>query len=125
MELFVVDGIDFTEHIKVPSYKVNRTPVYEEWEDGNYLKHREITRTRVSGSFTVLFDDVLDFDQFVLTIESLIENSDTGAIPMTVYINNKVITAEINAFIKYTPANEKPIYGIEKVSGFEVSIEEQ
>ena len=125
MQLFVVNGLDFTQHIKVPSYKVNRNEVYEEWEDSNYLKHREITRNRVSGSFTVLYDDVAELDTFFDTINNLKASSTTGAIEMTVYLNNYHTVATINAFIKYTPSNEKPIFGVEKISGFEVSIEEQ
>lgn len=125
MELFVVNGIDFTQHIKVPSYKVNRDDVYEEWEDSNYITHREITRGKVSGSFTMLFDDATELEDFYDTIETEREASDCGTVDMTVYLNKQHTTAQITAFITYTPSNEKPFYGVEKVSGFEVTIKEQ
>lgn len=125
MNLLVINGSDFTKHIKVPSYKVNKTQQYEEWEDANYLKHREITRTKVSGSFTLIYDDISELDGFFDTVETLIAASSTGAIQMTVYLNNLHTTATINAFIKYTPANERPMIYRGDLSSFEVTIEEQ
>lgn len=125
MQLFVVDNKDFTMHIKVPSYKVNDEDIYEEWEDSDYNTHRDITRTRVSGDFTLLYDDVDELDDFFDTINTLKESSDNGAIEMTVYCNNTHSVKTITAFIKYEPANEKPFFGKEKVSGFSVTIKEQ
>lgn len=125
MELFVVNNLDFTQHIKVPSYKVNREDVYEEWEDSNYSTHREVTRKRVSGSFTLIYDDITELDTFFDTIEVEKTVSGDGSVPMTVYLNKQHETADIIAFINYTPANEKPIFGVEKVNGFEVTIKEK
>lgn len=125
MELFVVDNKDFTHHITVPSYKVNEDSEYEEWKDANYKKHREITRGKVSGSFKLLYDVVEELDEFFDTINALKEESDDGSIEMTVYLNNKHTTKTVNAFIKYTPSNEKPFFQREKVSGFDVTIEER
>lgn len=125
MQLFVVANKDFTRHIKVPSYKVNDDDVYEEWEDSNYNTRREVTRTRVSGDFTLLYDDIYELDDFFDTINTLKANSDSGAIEMTVYCNNTHSVKTVTAFIKYEPANEKPLFSREKVSGFSVTIKEQ
>lgn len=125
MNLVEIGGKNFTQHIKVPSYKVNRAEEYEEWKDANYRKHREIVRTKVSGNFTMLYDVIAELDEFFDTIETLKAASDTGAIEMTVYLNNLHTVDTITAFIKYTPANERPLLGKEKVSGFDVTIEEQ
>ena len=125
MQLFVVDEKDFTHHITVPSYKVNDDEVYEKWTDANYSDHREITRHKVSGSFKVLYDVIEELDDFFDTIEDLKAESDDGSIEMTVYLNNKHTTKTITGFISYTPANEKPFFQREKVSGFEVKIEER
>lgn len=124
MNLFVVSNKDFTQHIKVPSYKVNRSEDYEEWKDVNKVRHREITRTKVSGSFTLIYDDVTELDDFFDTIEAAKALHPSGAVEMTVYLNNLHTVDTITATIKYTPANERPYFGREKVSGFEVSIEE-
>ena len=112
MNLLVINGTDYTQHIKVPSYKVNREYQYKEWEDASYGTHREITRTKISGSFTLLYDDISELDNFFTAVETLQAASDTGAIDMTVYVNNLHSVANITAFIKYTPANERPtIFG--------------
>ena len=125
MNLVVIDGKDYTQHVKVPSYKINKTYSYKEWEDGNYKKHREITRTKVSGSFTLIYDEISDLDDFFDTVESLQAASDTGAIQMTLYLNNLHTVETVTAFIKYTPANERPLMYVGDLSSFEVTIEEQ
>lgn len=125
MQLFVVDGKDFTHHITVPSYKVNEEQEYEKWTDADYKQHREITRKKISGSFKVLYDVIEELDDFFDTIENLKTESDDGSIEMSVYINNLHMVKVITGFISYTPANEKPFFQKEKVSGFEVKIEER
>lgn len=124
MNLLVISGKDFTHHIKVPSYKVNKNEVAEEWKDANSVRHREIKRHKVSGSFTLLYDDIAELDDFFDTVEAAKLLNASAAVEMTVYLNNKHTTETITATVKYTPANEKPYFGREKLSGFEVSIEE-
>ena len=125
MNLFVIGNEDFTHHIKVPSYKVNKDPVYKEWTNLNDVKRRDISRYKISGSFTLIYDDITELDHFFDTINTAKELSSDDSVEMTVYVNNIHTTATITAFIKYTPANEKPLFGREAVSGFEVTIEEK
>ena len=124
MELLIIGGKDFTKHIKVPSYKVNKEPVYEEWEDANYLKHREVTRHRIKGDFTMLFDEIDDLNEFYTTVNTLREQYTSEIIPVTVYVNNYNIQAVINTALEFTPANEKPYFGRQNISGFTVKVEE-
>ena len=126
MQLFVVGGKDFTNHITVPSYKINKEPVYETWTDANYVDHQEVTRTRISGSFKLLYDDVSELDEFFDTIDAAKAASDDGnTVTATLYLNNKHTTETAAVRVNYTPANEKPNFGVEKVSGFEVTIKER
>jgi len=125
MNLLVIGNEDFTQHIKVPSYKVNREPVYQEWSNLNYKTRRDISRTRIEGNFTLLYDDPSELDHFFDTVNAAKALSGDESITMTVYVNNLHTTATIVAFIKYTPANEKPLFGREQVSGFEVTIKEK
>lgn len=124
MDLFVVSNKNFTQHIKMSSYKVNRVDDYEEWKDANRVKHREVTRTKVSGSFTLLYDDAAELDDFFDTIEAARASHPSKALEMTVYLNNFHTTATITGTIKYTPVNDRPYFGKKKTNGFEVSIEE-
>lgn len=125
MQLFVVNNKDFTHHITVPSYKVNKNQSYEEWTDSNYVTHREITRTKVSGNFKLLYDEIVELDEFFDTIEALKAASDDGSIEATVYLNNLHTTETVHVFVSYSPSNEKPFFQKQKVSGFEVTIEER
>ena len=125
MQLFVVNNKDFTHHITVPSYKVNKNQTYEEWTDSNYVTHREITRTKVSGNFKLLYDEIVELDEFFDTIEALKAASDDGSIEATVYLNNLHTTETVHVFVSYSPSNEKPFFQRQKVSGFEVTIEER
>ena len=127
MELVVIDGTDFTSNITVPSYKVNKEEVYEEWTDANYTKHREITRYKISGSFKLYFETVADQNAFFDTVETMKASSNDGSITANLYLNNlHTVQTGVHVFIKYTPSNENPhINGAGKISGFEVTIEER
>lgn len=125
MDLLVIGGINFTQHIKVPSYKVNKTEVFKEWENLNHVKRKDFERYKVMGSFTLLYDNETELNQFLDTVKNLKAQSRDSSIPITVYLNDQHTTATITAYVKYTLANEKPYFGRSKVSGFEVSIEEK
>ena len=125
MQLFVVGGKDFTNHITVPSYKVNKEPVTETWTDANYVDHSEVIRTRISGNFKLLYDDVSELDEFFDTIEAAKAASDDGTVTATLYLNNKHTVETAVVKVSYSPANEKPNFGREKLSGFEVTIKER
>lgn len=127
MQLVVIDDLDLTSNITVPSYKVNKEQQYDEWTDGNYRKHREITRTKISGSFKLYFETVAQQDEFYDAIETMKASSDDGSVEMDLYLNNlHTVETGVHCFVKYTPANENPrINGDGKISGFEVQIEER
>ena len=125
MNLLVIANHNFTQHIKVPSWKVNKEPKYEEWTDANYLTHREITRYQVNGTFTLVYDDISDFWEFFDLVESIKASNPLGVVAMRVYLNNTGTTETINAFITYTLPNEKPHMNIGQLAEFEVTIKEQ
>lgn len=125
MELLIINNIDFTKHIKVPTWKINKELVYEEWEDSNYLKHREVTRQQIKGDFTLLFDEIDDLNRFFNTVNALREEHPDGYLPMRVYVNNYNVQADINAVLEFTPGNEKPYFGRKNISGFTVKLEEK
>lgn len=124
MELFMIGEDDFTPYITVPSYKINNVPVYNTWTDANYKQHRDILRYKISGSFKLLFNSETDLNRFLDDIENM-EDVTTGTVPVKVYVNNLSRQEEIDAFISFTMANEKPYYGVKEHEGFEVKVEEQ
>lgn len=99
MSLFLVNSIDFTSKINQRSYNVQKQPVYSSWVDGNLNTHRNITRQRVSGSFTMSFLSSADFDAFNNAVAAVITNG--GYCPVSVYANNTKELVSINAFVDY------------------------
>ena len=123
MELFMIGDDDFTNFITVPSYKVNYGPVYNTWTDANYKQHRDILRYKVQGSFKLLFDTEEDLNRFLDDVYNF-EDITTGTVPIKVYVNNLSNQQEIDAFISFAMANEKPYFGVKQHDGFEVKVEE-
>ncbi len=119
-------NVDFTRFITVPSYKVLDNDEGEEWEDGNKRKHTEVVRTRVEGTFTMLFTDIRDFHNFFNLIEEKkIKTGDNSAsVLCNVYVNNKDIIKTVYVKIKAEPSNTLPLFGTASYEGFPVTIEE-
>ena len=102
---FKIDTTDITAYIDVQSYAVNREDVFEEWEDGNWITHRVIARTRYTGSFQAGFASAADFTAF-MTLLSTKKNAD-GYYPVTAYINNTGTTETFNAFLDVANDDDK------------------
>lgn len=120
--LFIVNGVDITQNITVPSYKVNEFSVSSEWNDANEVTHKDVIRKRVKGSFTVLFDNPTDYTNFLQLID---ENTTPGDyVIATVYLNNKNRVVTRNFFINMEPQNEMPFMGRKELDGFDIDIEE-
>ena len=102
---FKIDTTDITAYIDVQSYAVNREDVFEEWEDGNWITHRVIARTRYTGSFQAGFASAADFTAF-MTLLNTKKNAD-GYYPVTAYINNTGTTETFNAFLDVANDDDK------------------
>lgn len=60
-----INGIDFSDFVQESSYKVNETDVFEEWTDGNHIKHRVNYRQKIKGEFQLVFIKAEDFEAFM------------------------------------------------------------
>lgn len=94
---FKISSTDLTPKVNIQEFKVNSSDVYETWTDGNFITHREIVRTRISGTFDIGFDDRTDLNSF-LTLLSNNRNAN-GYYPIQIYVNNLNTTESINAFV--------------------------
>jgi hypothetical protein len=99
MALLTINNVDFTSKINQRKYNVQKQPVYTTWTDGNHVTHRSITRTRVSGSFTMSFLSAAEFDAFNAAVNAV--KTVGGYLPLTVYVNNTKESLTINAFLDY------------------------
>lgn len=126
-QLFKMGAYDLTEHIVVPTYKVNDLPEYEEWKDANYTIHREIVRTKIQGSFTVKFSSLSEYEEFLQAVEN--NTVDDGSTSATVYSHNKVhddqgIVRTTYVFMDFDPVDALPVQGSDD-SSFEITITER
>ena len=118
----VTQYIDYTNHILVPSYKVNRKAEYAEWTDANVALHRDILGERAEGSFTLIFVDPYDYREFIAYYEDALKD---GYIDAKIYLNNKLAQVRTDIFMEFEPANEMPFMGRKDVEGIEVNIKER
>lgn len=123
MQLFVLNGVDYTQHIVVPSYKVQREPVTKTWEDATYSNHVDFIRWRIKGTFRIYFETVEEFDHF---LNELTNMRDTDYYTRAKFYDNDTRQlVDSRYIIKFTFANDKPYYGIKKHDGYDIQIEEQ
>lgn len=125
MKLFVINGVDYTNRITMPTYKVSDMPVYTEWEDSNWTTHRNIHTWKAEGSFTLKFQTKEEFMSFMDQINEL--RLKDGTVKCSVYLNNKNTTKEnVYLFIDYDVQNTLPYMGGYKdYDGFDVTIKER
>ena len=100
MVLLKIGNTDITEWLDRQNCTINRADVYESWEDGNGKRHRNISRTRITGKATVGFEKAADFSAFCSLIES--ERQADGYFSVTAYVNNTGTTETFQAFLDIT-----------------------
>lgn len=124
MKLFVIGGVDYTTHITVPSYTVNQIDQYIEWQDATYKNHRYKARSTVSGNFTIYFDDVNEYLEFLGLVDK--NRNSLGYIPdVELYCNNKDAVVKADVFLDMNPANDLPYFGTKSHSGYQITIQER
>lgn len=98
--LFTVSSTDLTAWEDTDKHAVNKADIYEEWTDGNWITHRVIARTRVTGTVSLSFSRESDFTAF-MTLMSSAKSAD-GYYAVTVWCNNSNTTETINAFLDFS-----------------------
>lgn len=95
--LFKISTTDLTKWEDTTEHAVNREDVYEEWVDGNWVSHRVIARTRVTGTIVLNFAREADFASFMTLMTSA--RNPSGYYPITVWCSNTNSTENLNAFL--------------------------
>lgn len=118
-----INGTDITQYVLSESYKINQKNEYNEWTDANRVNHRDIIRTRVEGAFELQFKigDEIPYNNFVALIK---DNTVSGVLPITVFVNNINETKEINVFYEYLPVMVKNVRSNKYYKSFKLSLEE-
>lgn len=108
--LVKINDTDITKYILASSYKVNSYPIYTEWTDANYVRHRELHRYQVKGSFEMKFpsDGGTEYENFV----HLLKNNSVGdSAVLFVYVNNICESKSVDAFYEMRPIIKKAAQG--------------
>ena len=126
MSLFKIvanqEMLDLTNHIAVPSYEVNNKPKYNEWNDADLIGHRVILRYYLDGSFTLLFTDPDEYQEFLEFYKDALVD---GYVNAYVYSNNDRELKLTQVFMDFELADEMPFMGIKEIDGIEVKIRER
>lgn len=118
-----VNTLDLTRNIPVGKYQVNDIDNFYEWTDSDYVVHHQITDSKADGTFTLKFQTIADFLEFINFVD-MAKDSATGAINAEVYCSNKHIVKNIDCFLNYTPTDILPQIA-EKNDGFQVELKER
>lgn len=97
MTFLSIGGTDVSSHIDIQEYKVNAEDVYDSWTDGNWVTHRVVTRTRVSGTCEVGFASATDYAAFVALLATARQPG--GWYNINCYLHNKGANASVQAYI--------------------------
>ena len=95
--LFKIGATDLTKWERTEEHNVNRTDVYEVWTDGNWVDHRVIARTRISGTVVLSFARETDYSSFLSLLST--ERDEEGYYPISVYCSNTGTLETINAYL--------------------------
>lgn len=122
--LFIVGGVlDLTEHITVPSYKVNLLDVYEEWTDNNKVTHNDVVAKKVQGSFSLHFEYLEEYLTFIATMKEL--KKQNRSYDCTVFCNNMLECYNIEMFVDFEPANVMPYIGAKEYDAIEITVNQR
>ena len=99
---FQVGSTDLTQYVDIQNFNVNSAEVYETWTDGNYVEHREISRSRITGKIKLGFKSTTELNDFLTTMSN--NRNANGYYTITVHVNNLGSTSTISAFVDQTGA---------------------
>lgn len=121
--MFKVNNTDYSSKVVAEEYAVRSVPQFKSWQDANGREHRSVYRDKISGSFTMYFPTITDFDNFCALLDS-VQKNDTSY-PCTVWVNNKNTNATSDFFIEFDAQRYRDLKWADQVGQIKVSIEER
>lgn len=103
--VFVVNNVDFSDHVLAGTFEVGDIPIYTEWTDANGRDHREVYRKRLQGSFDMFFRTVTEFEEFNLTYKTARRESGLTTIMIMNNSNNQVEQKDV--YIEFSPIRNR------------------
>lgn len=122
--LFKLNNVDYTAHIVADTYKINKQPVYETYEDAKGQTHNVKIRDKVKGTFDMFFKTMTEYNTFVSNFNagrSLL----TNAHAVTLKPNTSNSEGLYQCYLKYEPTRKLKGTYQEYMSVFTVTVEER
>ena len=119
--LFGIGQKDYSKNIIEGSYKVYKEDVTHDWEDGNHRKHKDILRTRTSGSFTIFLKTWAEYQTLLSDLASVKTGTEYA---LTVFAQNTNEQVTGSFFMKLPPNLNQKSNLVFTPGAFTISIEE-
>lgn len=120
--VFKIGDTDFSNHVLSGSYKINEVDEFTSWTDANGREHRNIYRTKTSGSFDVLFKTVTDYEIFQNAY--MYAKNKAGLVRVTLMDNQSNQLKVIDAYLDFTPVRFRADNWEDYYEKFTVNIKE-
>ena len=104
MMFFKIGSTDLSQYADIQNYNINEVDVFQSWTDGNWIDHRDVVRTRITGTVLLGFKTAASWSAFQTLLAS--QRNAAGYYPVTLYVNNTGTTETIDAFLDMTNATK-------------------
>lgn len=122
--LFKIGNTDLTQYVDIQNYDVNNTPEYMEWTDANHIRHRDVIRTRLSGTVKLGFLGSTDVAAFLSVLSSNITAG--GYYPASVFSNDdNTLHTGVQIFIDDVADIKRDLVNNRSWHAYELKIEER
>ena len=122
--IFKLDTTDWSWCVVADSYNVNYENVYNEWIDGGQVKHRDVIRRRLVGTFQMHFPTESDLQDFIFNLNMIEEENHTYLVYLKNNNNDIEYLTSTYVFLDFKPVRRRSPSGEDAFDTFEVSIEE-
>ena len=123
--IFKLNTVDYSSHVVAESYAVNFVDVYDEWTDGGQVKHKDVIRRKLSGTFQMYFKTTDSLQTFLTALANCKTTSTTY--PVVLKANNDTVASlqsSKNVFLDFVPVRKRDAKGSDVFDVFEVTVEE-
>lgn len=121
--LFKISTTDLTGYEDVEKHAVNKDEIFEEWVDGNYISHRLLSRTQITGSVYLKFTRETAYTTFLNLLQTARDVD--GYYPVTVYCSNTGSAETINAYLDIVGETKWDLSSPMKYHGLTLQITER
>ena len=121
--MFKVASTDYSANVVAEQYQVRSVPQYTAWTDANGKEHRSVFREQISGSFSLYFPSIADFDAFCAYLDAHVQN-DTSY-PCQVWVNNKNASVMGDYFLDFDASRFVDGKWADQVSKIKITIKER